>query len=97
MDAPHLPHAWECGYLFEETTRTLFCGDLFYTQGGDTIHRRRASWVREGFRKAMDYFAHASNGAALLDSLASSEPTTLACMHGSAWRGWGAVAPCACP
>ncbi|HXC38301.1 MAG TPA: MBL fold metallo-hydrolase, partial [Burkholderiales bacterium] len=30
---PHLPHAWECGFLMEEKTKTLFCGDLF-TQGG---------------------------------------------------------------
>lgn len=42
FDAPHLPHAWECGYLFEESTATLFCGDLF-TQPGrrqPTAHTR---------------------------------------------------------
>src|SRR5215469_10073087 len=33
LATPHLPHGWECGYLMEETTRTLLCGDLF-TQGG---------------------------------------------------------------
>ena len=33
LDAPHLPHNWECGYMFETTTRTLLCGDLF-THGG---------------------------------------------------------------
>jgi len=33
FDTPHLPHAWECGYLMEDQTRTLLCGDLF-TQGG---------------------------------------------------------------
>lgn len=33
QSTPHLPHGWECGYLFDETTRTLFCGDLF-TQPG---------------------------------------------------------------
>jgi len=33
LDAPHLPHGWETGYLFESSTRTLFCGDLF-THGG---------------------------------------------------------------
>ena len=33
LDAPHVPHGWECGFLFEETAKTLFCGDLF-TQGG---------------------------------------------------------------
>ncbi|MFY0100189.1 hypothetical protein ABTQ08_22245, partial [Acinetobacter baumannii] len=30
---PHTPHGWECGYLFETTTRTLFCGDLFTQLG----------------------------------------------------------------
>ena len=29
FDTPHLPHAWECGYLMEEKTSTLLCGDLF--------------------------------------------------------------------
>jgi flavorubredoxin len=33
FDTPHLPHGWECGFLAEESTRTLLCGDLF-TQGG---------------------------------------------------------------
>jgi flavorubredoxin len=33
LATPHLPHAWECGFLFETGTRTLLCGDLF-TQGG---------------------------------------------------------------
>src|SRR6186713_2960649 len=32
LDTPHVPHAWECGFMFDETTRTLLCGDLF-TQG----------------------------------------------------------------
>jgi len=34
LDMPHLPHAWECGCLFEVRSRTLLCGDLF-TQPGD--------------------------------------------------------------
>ena len=33
QSTPHLPHGWECGYLFDRTTGTLFCGDLF-TQPG---------------------------------------------------------------
>jgi len=36
FDAPHLPHAWECGFLTEESTRTLLCDDLF-TQGGSNL------------------------------------------------------------
>jgi flavorubredoxin len=29
LDTPHVPHGWEAGLLYEETTGTLFCGDLF--------------------------------------------------------------------
>ena len=38
FDTPHLPHWWECGFLTEERTSTLLCGDLF-TQGGALIFR----------------------------------------------------------
>jgi flavorubredoxin len=29
LDTPHVPHGWEAGLLYEETTGTLLCGDLF--------------------------------------------------------------------
>jgi len=29
IDTPHVPHGWDAGVIFEETTNTLFCGDLF--------------------------------------------------------------------
>src|ERR1051326_3735386 len=32
---PHLPHGWDAGFLFEETTRTLLCSDLL-GHAGDT-------------------------------------------------------------
>jgi flavorubredoxin len=92
LDAPHLPHAWECGFLTEERTRTLLCGDLF-TQGGDGSPPMTESDIlgpSEEFRHSMDYFSHTANARRLLDKLASTNPTTLACMHGSAWRGDGA-------
>lgn len=92
LDAPHLPHAWECGFLMEENTRTLLCGDLF-TQGGSDLPPITESDIlgpSEAFRHGMDYFSHTTNARALLEKLASTEPTTLACMHGSAWRGDGA-------
>lgn len=92
LDAPHLPHAWECGFLNEEKTRTLLCGDLF-TQGGADLPPVTESDIlapSEAFRHAMDYFSHTRNARELLEKLAATEPTTLACMHGSAWRGDGA-------
>lgn len=92
FDTPHLPHAWECGFLMEEQTSTLLCGDLF-TQGGSDLPPVTESDIlvpSEAFRKQMDYFSHTKNARAMLEKLASTNPTTLACMHGSAWRGDGA-------
>jgi len=44
----------------------------------------------EAFRtQRMDYFAHGRDLPAQLERLAATEPTTLACMHGSAWTGDG--------
>ena len=89
---PHLPHAWECGFLMEETTRTLFCGDLF-TQGGDKHRPLTEDDIlepSEAFRSHMDYYSHTKNPGAMIERLAATLPTTLACMHGSAWRGDGA-------
>lgn len=91
LATPHLPHAWECGHLFEQTTRTLFCGDLFTQFGADTppITENDILEPSEQARAALDYYSHTQNGTALLDKLAALKPTTLACMHGSAWRGDG--------
>jgi flavorubredoxin len=91
FDTPHLPHAWECGFLMEERTSTLLCGDLF-TQGGNDLPPITETDIlepSEAFRHAMDYFSHTKNARALLEKLASANPGTLACMHGSAWRGDG--------
>jgi flavorubredoxin len=92
VDAPHLPHAWECGFMAEELTRTLLCGDLF-TQGGAglaPVTEEDILGPSEAFRQKMDYFSYTKNTRVLLERLAATEPATLACMHGSAWRGDGA-------
>jgi len=92
FDAPHLPHAWECGFLTEERTSTLLCGDLF-TQGGSDLAPITESDIlgpSEAFRQRMDYFSHTKDARVMLERLASTMPATLACMHGSAWRGDGA-------
>ncbi len=92
FDAPHLPHAWECGYLFEETTRTLLCGDLFTQPGasGAALTESDILGPSEAMRGGMDYYAHSPNTQKLLEKLASQNPLLLACMHGSAWKGMGA-------
>ena len=93
IDTPHLPHAWDCGFMFESNTRTLLAGDLF-TQGGHDAPPLVESDIlgpSEAFRKMMDYYSHARNAIPLMEKLADCEPTTLACMHGSSWRGDGAT------
>jgi flavorubredoxin len=93
FDTPHLPHSWESGLMMEEQTRTLLCGDLF-TQGGSNNPALTESDIlgpSEAFRQRMDYYSHAKNGHEMLERLAATEPTTLACMHGSAWQGDGAA------
>lgn len=94
LDAPHVPHNWETGYLFDRTTRTLFCGDLF-TQGGhlcDPLTESDILEPSEAFRRASveagmpDFNSFAPDTRTLIARMAETLPTTLACMHGSAWR-----------
>jgi flavorubredoxin len=91
FDTPHLPHAWECGFGVEEFTSTLLCGDLF-TQGGSDLPAITESDIlgpSEDFRHQLDYFSHTTNANAMIEKLALAKPRTLACMHGSTWRGDG--------
>ncbi|HTK98738.1 MAG TPA: hypothetical protein VL379_11970 [Pseudomonadales bacterium] len=92
FDTPHLPHAWECGFLAEERTRTLLCGDLFTQPGAEHPPVTEADIFApsEAFRQQLDYFAHTKQARGLLERLAATQPALLACMHGSAWRGDGA-------
>jgi len=93
LDAPNLPHNWECGYLFEASTRTLLCGDLFTHAGHDLAPLTESDVLgpAEAMRKAMPASVALDRGArAILDKLAATEPRTLALMHGSSFRGDGA-------
>jgi len=88
IDTPHVPHAWEARVLFEETTGTLFCGDLF-THTGD-VPPLTAGDIVEPARRAEELF-HAScltpTTGATIRALADLRPRTLALMHGSAFNG----------
>jgi flavorubredoxin len=92
QSTPHLPHGWECGYFFDETANTLFCGDLFTQPGAgeEPLVSGDILGPSEAFRRQMDYFSHTENAPALMEKLARLSPRVLACMHGSAWSGDGA-------
>jgi flavorubredoxin len=96
FDTPHLPHGWETGYLFESSTRTLFCGDLF-THGGakapaliESDLLVPAEEFRIGFSNATglpDAYGFTRDAQLHIAKLAATNPRTLAVMHGSSWRG----------
>jgi flavorubredoxin len=88
IDTPHVPHNWEARVLFEETTGTLFCGDLF-THVGDGPAMTDSDIV-EPASQAEDMFlatALAPSTAPTIEKLADLAPTTLALMHGSSFNG----------
>ncbi len=97
LDAPHLPHNWECGYLYDDRTRTLLCGDLF-TRGGhelppitedDVLEPSEAFRVAGLESGAPDAYSLGRGMGETLEKLAATNPMTLALMHGSAWRARG--------
>jgi flavorubredoxin len=93
IDTPHVPHGWEARVLFEETTETLLCGDLF-THVGDgpalTDHDivGPAIATEEMFR----YSSLAPTTTSVMRSLADLSPKRLALMHGSSYSGDGGAA-----
>ena len=88
IDTPHVPHAWEARVLYEETTGTLLCGDLF-TQLGDPPPLTTDNLV-ETAALAEDLFGYTCltprTGPTIRD-LAGLAPTTLAVMHGACFTG----------
>jgi flavorubredoxin len=88
IDTPHVPHAWEARLLYEETTGTLLCGDLFAHVGngpaltsGDLIEP--AMEAEAMFRSS----SLAPDTAAVMRRLGDLSPTTLGLMHGSSFDG----------
>ena len=93
IDTPHTPHGWDAGVLFEESTRTLLCGDLF-TQLGDGPPLTTGDVVGPAI-EAEDLFKYSSlspNMASTLRELAKLSPRTLALMHGPSFSGDGGSA-----
>ena len=88
IDTPHVPHGWDAHVLYEETTGTLFCGDLF-TQVGDGPALTTDDVV-DAAAQAEDMFGATCltpHTAPTIRRLAELEPTTLAIMHGSSYNG----------
>lgn len=96
LQTPHVPHCWEAGLLFEETTGTLFCSDLFHQSGdvealteSDVIARVRNTLVDYQAGPLANYLAYTKHTDEILQGLAALKPRTIATMHGSAYSGDG--------
>jgi flavorubredoxin len=93
LDTPHIPHGWEAGVLFEESSGTLLCGDLF-TQLGDGPALTENDIVGPAIA-AEDMFKYSSLNPGMgptIRRLAGLSPRTLALMHGPSFAGDGAAA-----
>ena len=93
IDTPHTPHGWDAGVMFEESTGTLLCGDLF-TQLGNGSALTEGDIVGPAIA-AEDVFRYsclAPGMGATIRSLAQTAPKTLALMHGPSFTGDGAAA-----
>jgi flavorubredoxin len=92
VPTPHVPHNWESGLWFDETTATLLAGDLFTQTGvGPALTE---DGIVEPALAAEELFHQTSLVPHLpttLHRLADLEPVTLATMHGSSFRGDGAT------
>ena len=88
IDTPHVPHAWESGLIFEETTATLFTGDLF-THAGDGPALAKESLVPAAIQTE-EMFRSTSLAPAIgktIRRLSDLAPQRLAVMHGSCFEG----------
>jgi flavorubredoxin len=90
ISTPHVPHGWEAQVLFEETTGTLLCGDLFTNVGaGPALTTNDIVDPALSAEGMFHQTSLAPHTAATLRSLGDLAPTTLAVMHGSSFQGDG--------
>jgi flavorubredoxin len=93
LDTPHVPHCWDAGLLYEETTATLFTSDLF-THAGDPAALTPGDIVAPAMaaEKQFGFTAVTARTGAAIRRLAALRPRTLAVMHGSSFAGDAAAA-----
>jgi flavorubredoxin len=91
LDTPHIPHNWEAGMLFETTTKTLMCGDLFTLFGNDhpPLTDQDILGPAEELRQRVPYFSNAAAAAPVIREIADLRPDFVAGMHAPVWQGDG--------
>ena len=93
LDTPHVPHNWDAGLIYEETTGTLFCSDLF-TQVGPAKPTTESDIVAPAIAASdrLPFMPPTPMAEGTLRRLADLKPRTIALMHGPTFKGDGAAA-----
>jgi flavorubredoxin len=93
---PHLPHGWDAGFLFEETTKTLFCSDLLGHAGdmpaitnSDVVGLFSETTRAFQGGPLANYMPFTPHTEAQIRELANLKPRLCATMHGSTFAGDG--------
>ncbi len=90
IDTPHVPHGWDARVIFEETTKTLLCGDLFTHLGnGPAVTENDVVGPAMDAEALFRSTCLAPDTTAVMRKLGRLEPATLALMHGSTFKGDG--------
>lgn len=94
LSTPHLPHGWDAGLLFEESSGTLFSSDVLHQNGNvialtdsDVVGGARENLLMTQSGPFKNYIPYTSNTESQLSMLADLKPKTLAIMHGSSFNG----------
>lgn len=88
LATPHVPHCWDAGVIFEESTGTLCCGDLF-TRNGQHAALSKDDPIGPAMLAEDQYGATAltAQTAPTIRRLAGYQTNVLGLMHGPAFDG----------
>jgi len=93
IDTPHTPHGWDAGVVYEESTGTLLCGDLFTHLGnGPSLTEGDIVGPAIEGENLFKYSSLSPGMGTTIRALAELSPRTLAVMHGSSFSGDGGAA-----
>ena len=93
IDTPHTPHGWDAGVIYEESTGTLLCGDLFTQLGkGSAVTESDVVGPAIAGENLFNYSSLNPEMGTTIRALASLSPRTLALMHGPSFTGEGGAA-----
>ncbi len=98
LETPHVPHGWDAGLFFEETTQMLFTGDLFTTIGESPAVTSSSDFIQRAVESENDPIdgtaptALTPFTAKTIRRLAELKPKALSTMHAATYEGDAAAA-----